>query len=123
MIYFGSGIISIASTIGFISLFGIATRNGMLLVSRYQTLLKLDYKLKDAIMDGSLDRLNPILMTATTTGLALIPLILAGSQTGNEIQYPMAVVIVGGLISSTLLNLVVVPCTFYLLKRKSYSDE
>lgn len=119
MIYFGSGIISIASTIGFISLFGIATRNGMLLISRYQVLLEEGRNLKDAIVEGSLDRLNPILMTATTTGLALIPLIMAGGQAGNEIQSPMAVVIVGGLVSSTLLNLVVVPCTFYLLKRKT----
>lgn len=117
MIYFDTGIISIASTIGFISLFGIATRNGMLLISRYQTLLAEGYHLKEAIIEGSLDRLNPILMTATTTGLALIPLIFAGGQAGNEIQSPMAVVIVGGLVSSTLLNLVVVPCTFYLLKR------
>lgn len=119
MIYFGSGIISIASTIGFISLFGIATRNGMLLISRYQMLIKKDMPLQKAIIEGSVDRLNPILMTATTTGLALIPLIFAGGQAGNEIQSPMAVVIVGGLVSSTLLNLVVVPCTFYLLKRKS----
>lgn len=121
MIYFGSGIISIASTIGFISLFGIATRNGMLLISRYQVLLEEGAQLKTAIVEGSLDRLNPILMTATTTGLALIPLIWAGGQAGNEIQSPMAVVIVGGLISSTLLNLVVVPCTFYLLKRKTHA--
>lgn len=121
MIYFGSGIISIASTIGFISLFGIATRNGMLLISRYQTLLAEGYDLRTAIIEGSLDRLNPILMTATTTGLALIPLIFASGQAGNEIQSPMAVVIVGGLLSSTLLNLVVVPCTFYLLKRKRQS--
>lgn len=121
MIYFGSGIISIASTIGFISLFGIATRNGMLLISRYQVLLEDGRNLKDSIVEGSLDRLNPILMTATTTGLALIPLIMAGGQAGNEIQSPMAVVIVGGLISSTLLNLVVVPCTFYLLKRKTHA--
>lgn len=121
MIYFGSGIISIASTIGFISLFGIATRNGMLLISRYQVLLEEGQQLKDAIIEGSLDRLNPIMMTATTTGLALIPLIWAGGQAGNEIQSPMAVVIVGGLVSSTLLNLVVVPCTFYLLKRKTHA--
>jgi CzcA family heavy metal efflux pump len=118
MIYFGSGIISIASTIGFISLFGIATRNGMLLISRYQAMLEGGFSLRRAIIEGSLDRLNPILMTATTTGLALMPLVFAGGQAGNEIQSPMAVVIVGGLISSTLLNLVVVPCTFYLLKRK-----
>ncbi len=121
MIYFGSGIISIASTIGFISLFGIATRNGMLLISRYKVLTDEGKDLMTAITEGSLDRLNPILMTATTTGLALLPLIFAAGKAGNEIQSPMAVVIVGGLISSTLLNLVVVPCTFYLLKRKKQS--
>lgn len=118
MIYFDSGIISIASTIGFISLFGVATRNGMLLISRYQTLLEEGHSLWDAIVEGSLDRLNPILMTALTTGLALIPLVLAGGQPGNEIQSPMAVVILGGLLSSTLLNLVVIPSSFYLLKRR-----
>ncbi|MCP4441759.1 MAG: efflux RND transporter permease subunit [Aureispira sp.] len=119
MIYFDSGIISIASTIGFISLFGVATRNGMLLISRYQTLLEEGHQLLDAIIEGSLDRLNPILMTALTTGLALIPLVLAGGQPGNEIQSPMAVVILGGLLSSTLLNLVVIPSSFYLLKRRT----
>lgn len=117
MIYLSSGILSIASTIGFISLFGIATRNGMLLIARYQVLLTDGADLKTAIMEGSIDRLNPILMTATTTALALIPLLLASGQAGNEIQSPMAWVIVGGLISSTLLNLLVIPCTFYLLKK------
>lgn len=121
MIYISSGILSIASTIGFISLFGIATRNGMLLIARYQVLLEEGMPLEKAIIEGSLDRLNPILMTATTTALALIPLLLASGQAGNEIQSPMAWVIVGGLISSTLLNLLVVPCTFYLLRRKSTS--
>lgn len=121
MIYSSSGILSIASTIGFISLFGIATRNGMLLIARYQVLLEEGMPLKKAIIEGSLDRLNPILMTATTTALALIPLLLASGQAGNEIQSPMAWVIVGGLISSTLLNLLVVPCTFYLLRRKDTS--
>lgn len=120
MVAFTSGILSVASTIGFISLFGIATRNGMLLIARYQVLLQQGLPLKEAIVTGSLDRLNPILMTATTTGLALIPLILAGGQAGNEIQSPMAVVIVGGLISSTLLNLVVVPCAFYALQRNKH---
>ncbi|MFK7799207.1 MAG: efflux RND transporter permease subunit [Aureispira sp.] len=117
MIYLSSGILSIASTIGFISLFGIATRNGMLLIARYQVLIAEGTELKTAIMEGSIDRLNPILMTATTTALALIPLLLASGQAGNEIQSPMAWVIVGGLISSTLLNLLVIPCTFYLLKK------
>ena len=104
IVYFTSGIISIASTIGFISLFGIAARNGILLVSRYQVLQEEGKNLRETIIEGSLDRLNPILMTALTTGLALIPLALAGGEAGNEIQSPMAVVILGGLISSTFLS-------------------
>jgi len=119
IVYFTSGIISIASTIGFISLFGIAARNGILLVSRYQVLLKEGKGMRDTIIEGSLDRLNPILMTALTTGLALIPLAIAGGKAGNEIQSPMAVVILGGLISATLLNLLVVPAVFSLIKIKS----
>ena len=107
-----SGIISIASTIGFISLFGIAARNGILLVSRYQVLQKEGSTVLEAIMHGSLDRLNPILMTALTTGLALIPLALTGNEAGNEIQSPMAIVILGGLLSSTFLNLLVIPAIY-----------
>lgn len=117
IVYFTSGIISIASTIGFISLFGIATRNGILLVSRYQVLLNEGKNLYETIVAGSLDRLNPILMTALTTGLALIPLAIAGEQPGNEIQSPMAVVILGGLLSATLLNILVIPALFYLINK------
>lgn len=113
IVFFTSGVISIASTIGFISLFGIAARNGILLVSRYQVLQNEGHNLKDTIIEGSLDRLNPILMTALTTGLALIPLALAGNEAGNEIQSPMAVVILGGLISSTFLNLMVIPAIYW----------
>ena len=113
IVFFTSGIISIASTIGFISLFGIAARNGILLVSRYQVLQNEGRSLKDTIIEGSLDRLNPILMTGLTTGLALIPLALAGNEAGNEIQSPMAVVILGGLLSSTFLNLLVIPAIFW----------
>ena len=116
IVYGTTGIVSIASTIGFISLFGIAARNGILLVSRYQVLQK-DHSLHDTVREGSLDRLNPIMMTALTTGLALIPLALAGGEAGNEIQSPMAVVILGGLVSSTLLNLLVIPCVYFLMKR------
>ncbi|MFT4971908.1 MAG: CzcA family heavy metal efflux pump [Saprospiraceae bacterium] len=112
IVYFTTGIISIASTIGFISLFGIAARNGILLVSRYQVLQEEGLNVRDTIIEGSLDRLNPILMTALTTGLALIPLALAGGQAGNEIQSPMAIVILGGLISSTFLNLAVIPAIY-----------
>ena len=117
IVYFTTGIVSIASTIGFISLFGIAARNGILLVSRFQVLGQTQ-NLQDTIIEGSLDRLNPILMTALTTGLALIPLALAGGKAGNEIQSPMAVVILGGLISSTLLNLLVIPCVYHLSYRR-----
>lgn len=118
IVYFTSGIISIASTIGFISLFGIAARNGILLVSRYQALQAEGKRLKETIVEGSLDRLNPILMTALTTGLALIPLAIAGNEAGNEIQSPMAVVILGGLLSSTFLNLLIIPVIFQLMERE-----
>lgn len=115
IVYFTTGMISIAATIGFISLFGIATRNGILLVSRYEDLRKEGWTGLELLKRGSLDRLNPILMTAFTTGLALIPLALKGGESGNEIQSPMAVVILGGLFSATLLNLVVIPCVYKLL--------
>lgn len=115
ILYFTSGIISIAATIGFISLFGIATRNGILLVSRYEDLRKEGLQGWELLKHGALDRLNPILMTAFTTGLALIPLVLNGSEPGNEIQSPMAVVILGGLISATVLNLIVIPCVYELI--------
>ena len=118
MVNFTSGIISIAAIIGFISLFGIATRNGILLVSRYEDLKKEDLQGFELLKTGALDRLNPILMTAFTTGLALIPLALKGGEPGNEIQSPMAVVILGGLLSATLLNLMVIPCVYQLLTSK-----
>jgi CzcA family heavy metal efflux pump len=115
IVYFTSGIVSIAATIGFISLFGIATRNGILLVSRYKDLAKEGIGGGDLIVKGAIDRLNPILMTAVTTGLALIPLALKGGEPGNEIQSPMAIVILGGLLSSTILNLLVIPCVYKML--------
>ncbi|MFC2118516.1 efflux RND transporter permease subunit, partial [Bacteroidota bacterium] len=117
-IWFSSSIISIPAIIGFITLFGIATRNGILLVSRYQHLREDGVKLYDSIIKGSLDRLNPILMTALTAALALIPLAMAGGKPGNEIQSPMAIVILGGLLSSTLLNIFVVPVIYYLINHK-----
>lgn len=117
IVYFTSEVISIAATIGFISLFGIATRNGILLVSRYEDLRRQGVKGMTLLQEGALDRLNPILMTAFTTGLALIPLALKGGEPGNEIQSPMAVVILGGLLSATLLNLVVIPCVYELVIR------
>ena len=113
-----SGIISIPAIIGFISLFGIATRNGMLLISRYNDLTAHGLPLHDAVMEGSLDRLNPIIMTALTSALALIPLALTGDLPGNEIQSPMAQVILGGLLSSTLLNGFVIPVMYILINRK-----
>lgn len=118
IVYFTSGIISIAATIGFISLFGIATRNGILLVSRYEDLRKEGMQGFELLKTGALDRLNPILMTAFTTGLALIPLALKGGEPGNEIQSPMAIVILGGLLTATLLNLVVIPCVYELVTKR-----
>ena len=118
IVYFTSGIISIAATIGFISLFGIATRNGILLVSRYEDLRKAGKQGIELLKSGALDRLNPILMTAFTTGLALIPLALKGGEPGNEIQSPMAVVILGGLVTATLLNLIVIPCVYQLVVKR-----
>jgi len=119
IVYFTSGIISIAATIGFISLFGIATRNGILLVSRYEDLRKEGMTGVELLKTGALDRLNPILMTAFTTGLALIPLALKGGEPGNEIQSPMAIVILGGLLTATLLNLIVIPCVYAIGYSKS----
>jgi len=119
ILYLTSGTMSIAAIIGFISLFGIATRNGILLVSRYEDLRKEGLKGWELLKNGAADRLNPILMTAFTTGLALIPLVLKGGEPGNEIQSPMAVVILGGLISATILNLIVVPSVYQLLLPKS----
>lgn len=113
-----SGMLSIPAIIGFITLFGIATRNGILLVSRYQALQEEGESLHNAIVHGSLDRLNPILMTALTAALALIPLAFAGDKPGNEIQSPMTVVILGGLFSSTLLNVFIVPAVYSLVKKK-----
>lgn len=115
---FTSGIISIPAIIGFITLFGIATRNGILLVSHYKTLQEEGGSLYDIIISGSKDRLSPILMTALTAGLALIPLAIAGDLPGNEIQSPMAKVILGGLLTSTLLNLFVVPVIYSKVNEK-----
>jgi Cu(I)/Ag(I) efflux system membrane protein CusA/SilA len=118
-IYFSSGIISIPSIIGFISLFGIATRNGMLLISRYNDLHHEGFSAMESVMHGSLDRLNPILMTALSSGLALLPLALGGDLPGNEIQSPMAKVILGGLLTSTLLNGFIIPVMYLITSKKA----
>ena len=108
-----TGEVSIPAIIGFISLFGIATRNGMLLVTEYKRLRTEEgATVREAIVNGSLSRLNPILMTALTSALALVPLALGGDLPGNEIQSPMAKVILGGLISSTLLNAFIIPVIY-----------
>lgn len=117
-VWLTSGILSIPAIIGFITLFGIATRNGILLISHYKVLREEGHGLYDTIIQGSKDRLSPILMTALTAGLALIPLAIGGDLPGNEIQSPMAKVILGGLLSSTLLNLFVVPIIYFLSNSK-----
>ncbi|MFT4685648.1 MAG: CzcA family heavy metal efflux pump [Neolewinella sp.] len=122
-IWITSGILSIPAIIGFITLFGIATRNGILLVSHYEALSAEGKPLYETVVEGSVDRLSPILMTALTAGLALIPLAIAGDLPGNEIQSPMAKVILGGLLTSTLLNVLVVPVVYYLINAKTANNE
>lgn len=122
-ILFTSGEISIPAIIGFISLFGIATRNGILLMAHYNDLGNKGYSVNKSILQGSLDRLNPILMTALSSGLALIPLAVQGSLPGNEIQSPMAKVILGGLLTSTMLNMYIVPIVYRMLKRRKTLKE
>lgn len=116
-------VISIPGIIGFITLFGIATRNGILLISRYQHLLEQGKSLEETILKGSIDRLSPILMTALTAALSLLPLAISGDKSGNEIQSPMAIVILGGLLSSTLLNIYVVPIVYSLIKTNKLKNE
>ena len=117
-LWFTSGEVSIPAIIGFISLFGIATRNGMLLISGYNRLRSEGMSLHDSIIHGSLDRLNPILMTALSSAFAMIPLALNGDLPGNEIQSPMAKVILGGLLTSTLLNGFVIPIVYRMMNRE-----
>lgn len=113
-----SGTVSIPSIIGFITLFGIATRNGILLVSRYEHMRQDGENLHDTVLKGSADRLNPILMTAITSALALIPLVFQGDKPGNEIQSPMAVVVLGGLITSTMLNIYIIPIVYEVIQKR-----
>ena len=111
--------LTIAALVGFITLFGIAIRNGILLVDRYLDNLQAGQSLRAAIVEGSMRRLSPILMTALTAGLALIPLALSGGQPGNEIQAPLAMVVLGGLLTATALNMVVLPALFLLFGRRA----
>ena len=122
-IFISSNTVSIPAIIGFITLFGIATRNGILLISRYQYGASHGIALRQSILDGSRDRLNPILMTALTSALALIPMVINGSQSGNEIQSPMAVVVLGGLLTSTLLNVYVIPIVYEMIHAKKHSSQ
>lgn len=119
-VWMSSAVVSIPSIIGFITLLGIAVRNGVLLVSKYQSLQARGVSLRETILEGSIDRLNPILMTALTSALALIPLVLNGDKSGNEIQSPMAIVVLGGLVTSTLLNIFIMPVMYeWYAKRKN----
>ena len=122
-VFSSSGVICIPSIIGFITLFGVATRNGILLVSEYKHLQEKGLPLHEALRHGSVDRLNPILMTALTSALALIPLVLNGDKPGNEIQSPMAVVVLGGLLTSTLLNICVMPIIYEWYAKRQLRKE
>ena len=123
VLWLTGGELSIPALIGFISLFGIATRNGMLLIERYNDLRHEGHSVVESVIRGSVDRLNPILMTALTTALALIPLALGGDLPGNEIQSPMAKVILGGLATSTLLNGFIVPIMYVLMSKNTKKEE
>ena len=121
---FTSGIVSVASLVGFITLFGIATRNGIMMISHFEYLIREEGRsISEALIQGSQERLAPILMTALSAGLALIPLVLARHEAGNEIQAPMGVVILGGLLSSTFLNMVVVPVLYQSFRAARATGE
>jgi len=122
-VYFTSRVISVASLVGFITLFGIATRNGILLISHYKHLMKEEGKtLRDAVLQGSMERLRPVVMTALAAGLALVPFAIASDKPGNEILSPLAIVILGGLLSSTVLNMVVLPSLYLKFGKEHVVD-
>ena len=124
-VYLAGGVLSLAALIGFIALFGIATRNGIMLVTHIKHLMEREdaVNLRVAIIRGSLDRLAPILMTALSTGLALVPVALGAGQPGSEIQAPMAMVIICGLFSATALNMVVVPAAYWVFAKRPVSVD
>lgn len=122
-IWLTSGVISIPAIIGFISLFGIATRNGILLISNYIRHSKMGLDIHDLVIQGSADRLNAILMTALTAALALIPLAFKGHLSGNEIQSPMAKVILGGLLTSTFLNIYIIPIVYTMFDKNKIDNH
>jgi Cu/Ag efflux pump CusA len=113
-VFLAGAVLNVATMIGFITLFGIATRNGIMLVSHIRHLIEVEgvTSLREAVIRGAEERLAPILMTAMAAGLALVPLALGGGESGSEIQTPMAIVILCGLMTSTLLNMVVVPAMY-----------
>jgi len=119
-VFFGGGVVTVGSLIGFVTLFGIATRNGLIMVTHYEHLLQREgANLLEAVERGSMEKLSPVLMTALSAALALVPLVLAGDRPGNEIQAPMGIVILGGLLTSTVLNLLVVPALYARFGRPS----
>ena len=122
MIFFTGKVINIASLVGFITLFGISVRNGIMMVSHYNHLMQEEGKtFLEAVIQGSMERLSPIIMTALTTGLALVPLALAVDKPGSEIQAPMSIVILGGLLTATFLNMIVLPVMFVKWEKKNKS--